>query len=378
MKVLHIIPTLSKGGAEKVVVDLINESHEKLVDVKLLLFFPSDPKLRLFEINKNIEVLYITDSKSNPFWLLMKSVFWMINHWRFLMNQNILHAHLTISSIFISVFKFFCFATLSRGPILIETNHAIGIPIKKWQHNLFQFNSRFRDAYVLIGEDAFWELLIEKRKNVGLSIIKNGIKINNRNVDFKEREKFLNKIGITNPETFIIGTVSRIVPERSPARMVEIFRKIHLKIPNNENIHFVFGGDGALLDLLKKEVDELKMKDLIHFPGLVEDATLARSVMSIYISINIGDVTGIAGIEAASEGLPVISLQMDSSYVNSDADWIWSSSDTDMVADAVVKLVNNEELRFQIGQNQQNYVIQNLNSNLMTKSYIDLYSSLLN
>lgn len=377
MKVLHIIPTLSKGGAEKVVVDLLNDSYENGVDVKLLLFFPSDPKLRLFELNKKIEVLYITNKKSNFFLLLIKSVFWMIANWKFLMRQDILHAHLTISSIFISIFRLFAGITFSKGPRLVETNHSIGIPIKKWQHNLFVFMSRFRNAYVLIGEDSFWEPLIKKKKKVVLSIIRNGVKICNRVVDKNDKDEFLNKVGILDPNSIVIGTVSRIVPERSPLKIVEIFHKVLLKLPKDNNVHYIFGGDGESFGQVKDKVTELKMDNFIHMPGLIVDATLARSVMTIYLSINIGAVTGIAGIEAAVEGKPVISLQMDKSYINSEADWIWSDPDTEKVADKIVELVNDGKLRSEILQCQYEYVKQNLNSNIMAKKYKDLYSNLL-
>jgi len=378
MKVLHIIPTLSKGGAEKVVVDLLNECYENGLDVKLLLFFPSDSNLRLFELNKKIEVLYVSKNRSNFFSLLIKSVFWMITNWKFLIRQDILHAHLTISSIFISIFKVFSSLTFSKAPRLVETNHSIGIPIKKWQHNLFVMMSKFRDSYVLIGNDAFWEDLIKKRKNTVLSIIPNGIKIKNTNVLQSQKEIFLKQIGISDSNCIVIGTVSRIVPERSPLKIVEIFHKIHTKLSENEMVHFIIGGDGESFDLVKEKVKELNLERYVHLPGLIIDATLARSVMSIYLSINIGAVTGIAGIEAAAEGKPVISLQMDKTYSNLESDWIWSDSNTDKVAEEIIKLINNEQLRLEVSAKQYEYVKRNLQSDVMAKAYENLYNKLLN
>lgn len=378
MKVLHIIPTLSKGGAEKVVVDLLNECYEDGLDVKLLLFFPSDSKLRLFELNKEIEVLYISKRKSNFFLLLLKSVFWMISNWKFLIRQDILHAHLTISSIFISIFKLFSTLTFSKAPKLVETNHSIGIPIKKWQHNLFVMMSKFRDSYVLIGDDSFWEELIKKRKNTILSIIRNGIKIKNTPISNSQKEIFLKDAGIPNSDGIIVGTVSRIVPERSPLKILDIFYKVHNKLPDTEMVHFIIGGDGESFDLLKEKVIALNLEKFVHLPGLIIDATLARSVMSVYLSINIGAVTGIAGIEAAAEGKPVISLQMDETYSNLESDWIWSDSDTDKVAEEIIKLIHDEKLRLEISEKQFKYVQSNLQSDVMAKSYENLYNRLLN
>ena len=52
----------------------------------------------------------------------------------------------------------------------------------------------------------------------------------------------------------------------------------------------------------------------VHFPGEVNDPTLPLAVMDLYISINVGAITGLAGMEAAFSGLPVIAMQWTPGY----------------------------------------------------------------
>ena len=46
----------------------------------------------------------------------------------------------------------------------------------------------------------------------------------------------------------------------------------------------------------------------MHFPGEVNEPMKALSAMDLYISINVGPITGLAGMEAGF-GLPVIAMQ---------------------------------------------------------------------
>ena len=48
--------------------------------------------------------------------------------------------------------------------------------------------------------------------------------------------------------------------------------------------------------------------------------------MNLYVTLNIGKLTGLAAMEAAYSGLPVLGIQL-SDYSTQANDWIWSSKD---------------------------------------------------
>ena len=377
MNILHVLPTLAKGGAEKVVIDLLNESHRRGNSVKLLSIYPTDSKERLSELDRKIEVLYVCNSKSNFLLFLFQSIKWICLNWRLINQQHIVHAHLTRISIFVTIIRCVAFFTFLKSPKIVETNHSIGIPIKNWQHRLFSILSKWRDGYILIGNDQYWEALLQNRKKTLLAIIPNGINVQDRQVEDIEKEKFLKSCGIPENKCLIVGTISRIAPERSPRKLLEIFTKINEKLPIGKKVIFIWGGEGSMYNSVKQLVDKSALAETIYLPGLVIDSTLARSVMSLYISINVGGITGIAGIEAASESNPVISLQMDEKYSFTSDDWIWSSTDADAIADEAARLLGDERARLELSIIQRNYVHQNLRSDIMEKKYSIFYESIL-
>ena len=298
---MHVLPTLAKGGAEKVVVDLLNEAHKSGHHVTLLSIYPTDSQQRFNELDNTIEVLYVSNVKSIFAPSVVKSIRWIFLNWRLIKKQDIIHAHLTISSVFVTIIWFISRCTFSKSPKIVETNHSIGIPIARWQYKLFSVLSRWRDCYILMAQDQYWESLIKSRKKTLLGIIPNGIAMTDKEVTNADKETFLNRCGIFNNKRLIVGTVSRIVAERSPLKLLDIFTKINQKLPPEEKVIFIWGGEGAMYDFVKDLISNSEMAEYVYLPGLIIDATIARFVMSLYISINVGAITGIAGIEAASE-----------------------------------------------------------------------------
>ena len=75
-----------------------------------------------------------------------------------------------------------------------------------------------------------------------------------------------------------------------------------------------------------------RLVEQVHFPGEVNEPMKALSAMDLYISINVGPITGLAGMEAASFGLPVIAMQFTSGYCaapvgfgQAQISWRWQS-----------------------------------------------------
>ena len=51
------------------------------------------------------------------------------------------------------------------------------------------------------------------------------------------------------------------------------------------------------------------------------------AILELYLTVNVGPTTGVAALEAAMSGLPVIAYQMVADYKSGSSDWIWSSRD---------------------------------------------------
>ena len=61
MRILQVLPHLSKGGAERVVVELSNSLIDVGHEVTLLLAFPVDPDLNQKFLNKKVSVQFLSE-----------------------------------------------------------------------------------------------------------------------------------------------------------------------------------------------------------------------------------------------------------------------------------------------------------------------------
>lgn len=120
-------------------------------------------------------------------------------------------------------------------------------------------------------------------------------------------------------------------------------------------------------------VREHGLERQVHLSGLVVDPALPMASMDLYVTINIGPVTGVAALEAAFSGLPVIAIQMLPTYKVQPQDWIWSSNDVQAVAREAVRLLADKNAREQLAQRQTAFVRAHHTVEVMASSYYLLY-----
>jgi hypothetical protein len=109
----------------------------------------------------------------------------------------------------------------------------------------------------------------------------------------------------------------------------------------------------------------------------VLEPRLPFAVMNLYISSNVGPITGLAGMEAALSKLPVLALQWTSGYSASTNDWIWSSTDPFEVAKRACELLREPIARKALADRQNAYVELHHSTEAMATSYYALYQAAL-
>ena len=105
-----------------------------------------------------------------------------------------------------------------------------------------------------------------------------------------------------------------------------MFARVAKSLPST---HFVIAGDGPELDEVRRAAKRAGIAKQLHFPGFVVKPALPFSIFDLYITVSVGETTGIAALEAAMFGLPVIAVQLRKDYSHGATDWIFSSSESD-------------------------------------------------
>jgi glycosyltransferase involved in cell wall biosynthesis len=104
----------------------------------------------------------------------------------------------------------------------------------------------------------------------------------------------------------------------------------------NEGLSFIFliAGDGPDMKRLKSDIIDKKLSDITTIHGFVQDLRSFFSDLDCMIVPTVGGETGIAGIQAMSAGVPLISVETDASR-NVSGDIV--SIDDYLVASAFLK-----------------------------------------
>lgn len=100
---------------------------------------------------------------------------------------------------------------------------------------------------------------------------------------------------------------------------------------------------------------------------------LAFGLIDLYVSINVGPITGIAGLEAAAAGTPAIALQALSDYASGGEDWIWSSADPAEVARKAAALLSGADEAANLSARQCEHARSHFSIDSMGATYQALY-----
>jgi glycosyltransferase involved in cell wall biosynthesis len=164
--------------------------------------------------------------------------------------------------------------------------------------------------------------------------------------------------------------VGRLVAERQPWLYIPAFARIAEELGGD--VQFVIGGDGEEEPALRRLVSEHGLEGRVHFIGLVRDMEQFLPLLDLYISLNVGPVPGVAGLQAVAAGVPVIAVQIQPEYQGSE-DWIWSGSEPANVGDKAIELLRSQRSLDQLRAAQRAHLDASHSASAMASDYERLY-----
>lgn len=368
MKITHLNPALTKGGAEKVLVDLANLAVSRGHEVSIVSAIAVDPALLQDQVDPRVKLHFVCPQGSTKWAAYRAMLPWMLRNWHWLGQQDVVHCHMTYGALLGSALR------LRRGggakPKIIETFHGVGMPIRPWQRSLASIQAARRDGYALMAEDEYWANFARTHPSLPLAIIPNGIAIDQPESSEAERLAYRRDAGIPDGAP-VIGTVGRLRAERNPFATVAAFAEASRLL--GPDVHFLMAGDGPMAEAVRQEGNRLGLGERLHLPGLAVKPWVAASVIDVYVSMNVGPITGIAGLEAAAAGVPVIALQATADYADGNTDWIWSDPDPIRVGEEAARLLQSPVERQATATRQAAHVRAHHSADAMLDAYFALY-----
>lgn len=134
-----------------------------------------------------------------------------------------------------------------------------------------------------------------------IKIINNGIDVEKYKFDLKKRKELREKMNLKNK--FVLGNIGRFSYVKNHKFLIEIFNEIQKK--EKESILLLIG-NGELEHEIRKQVEQLNLKDKVIFLGITDKVEEYLQIMDVFIFPSNFEGLGLVAIEAQAAALKVI------------------------------------------------------------------------
>ena len=171
-----------------------------------------------------------------------------------------------------------------------------------------------------------------------------------------DREKLRNEFGI--PDNSLIGiTVCRLIPVKNVSFLIHGIGEV---LKQGANYHWLIVGDGPEKERLEKLAQELGVISNIHFFGYQPNPKVHQllAISDVYALTSSYESFSISTLEAMAHRLPVIATKVGYLQImvrESGGGILVPPNDIDALADALVKLAFDADLRRKLGKQGRAY-----------------------
>ena len=358
MKVLHIIPSLTTGGAQKLLGDLlpiINSCPD--IEIELVVFNLSESNIEKKLIESGIAVKSLGLTSRSPL-----AIFKLRKYFR---QSDIVHLHL------FPVHYYAYIANIGIKKPLIFTEHSTGN--KRRNHKFLRPIEKIiygnLDRIICISEatkKALANWLHQNESDFRFKVINNGIDIEKyRNASILSTKSLFGREGKA------ILMISRFTESKDHASVV----KALTHIPDTD-IFIVFAGEGPTMENIKELANELNVIDRIVFLGNRNDIPELIKASALGVQSSLWEGFGLTAVEMMAGGLPVLASDVEGlrDIVNG-AGIVFERSNEILLSEKIKYVMNNKTV-YENMINAGEKRCSKFNITFTASEYIDLYQSI--
>lgn len=274
------IPTLSQGGAERVISLLSRKMAEDGLSVTILLYKDLEP---FYTIDPKVKLVYVPRESGTT--NLLKNLLWMRRYYRdnadavlsFLAPFNILTLLATLGG--------------KQTVIVADRNDPRFIPGQWPVRKLRDFLYRFADGVIV--QTKHNQVYFSRKVQEKSTIIYNP-------VDLGEKAG----LSLRTEKEKRIVSVGRLMPQKNQIMLLEAFAKVREQFPEYT---LTIYGEGPFRNTLEENITRLGLEDCVSLPGSVKDVHDRIASAELFVMSSNYEGMPNALIEAMCLGLPVIS-----------------------------------------------------------------------
>lgn len=293
VKVLHIIKSLGRGGAETLLQEVLLEHDAEKFEFHFIYFLPWKNQM-VAGIESNGGKVTLMHARNNI--QIMRKLSEVIDYIR--KHQiNLVHAHLPWAGFL---------ARLIHRRInipLIYTEHNIQQRYHWVTRTLNRLTFGWQTAVVAVSDEVARSIQAAINPKIPVVTILNGVDTNSFRLDQSERMRMRQDLGIAEDEV-LVGVIAVFRFQKRLKEWIDVFKTAHVQ---NPKIRGIIMGDGPLKAEIHEHLKESGMKDFIQMPGLVTPVKPYLSAMDLFMMTSSFEGLPIALLEAMSMECAVIS-----------------------------------------------------------------------
>ena len=254
------------------------------------------------------------------------------------------------------------------------TNNKIKFMLNEYaRKNLYKYSTHMLACSEKAGRWMFGDKLFD---NGMVKIIYNAIDIDKFKFDKLKRDKIRKELSIGND--FIIGHVGRFDHQKNHLFLLRLFKKVLDKI---ENAKLILVGDGALKNIIEKEIIDLGIEKQVILLGARYDVNILYNIFDMFILPSFFEGLGIVGIEAQINGLDCLFSTNVPDEIDISNNSYFEDLDSDFLKwrDTIINIYKNYNIETRGNLDYTNKSYENYNINISAKKleeyYITLYNS---
>ena len=294
IRVLCVVSTLDRGGAESMVMSLFRHIDRDLVTFD---FVKHTDSIGAFE--KEIGALggRIYSAPRYRVYNHYQYTRWWLMFLKEHEEYQIIHGHyFTISSVYFSAAHKCNRITIGHSHTSNGFTAHMTRPIADRVANILILSIEKNSDYCMACSYEAGKWLFPNKEFI---VLKNAIDVEKFSFNQEIANEVRKELCLDN--SFVVGNVGRFSNAKNPLGTIEIFYNVHKKLNNSK---LLWAGDGPLRDEVCKLIKEYGIQDCIILTGVRSDVERLMQAMDVFIMPSFFEGLPVSAIEAQSIGIP--------------------------------------------------------------------------
>ena len=332
LRVMHVIPTLGAGGAEKLVASLASgPPHSQVTYTVVSLYARSDTDIEEDLQTAGVDVRFLNKHSGIDVSVVLR-LQRLIRIWR----PDIVHSHLYAAKYAIAAAALAGF----RTPV-VHTCHNPAFYELPAADRVVQRLALRTSRVVVVGISESVSKSLKDTYGLGtVPTILNGIELGHFDSSARPRDG----------SGLVYCAVGRFELQKGHEYLIRAFAKVHEQLPSST---LLLAGNGSLLEHSRQLVQDLHLGSSVVFLGHVSDIPVLLANSDVFVMSSLWEGFCLALVEAQASGLPAVASAVDAipEVVRVDLDGLLvPPANVNELAAAMLVLGRDRDLRQQMGQ----------------------------